>query len=277
MNPFKDDLTSTIPIEIILKIFSYIEGEDVYTLPRVCARWRAICKKLRIKKIELNHIRGNNMQKFYNFLDNFYGINTLGLRFLKSDVNMTDKYYTLKSLFLYCCQVTDVGMTKIAETCSQLQSLNIYTPKEITDVGVTKIAKNCTQLQRLTLFDCYKVTDVGINKIGENCSQLQSLNLRGCYYVTDSGITKIGNGCPKLQELNLLGCYYVTDSGISKIAEGCPQLYYLNLSNCSDVTDVGITKIINGCPQLHTLDIRNCYKLTDGISHVITQLECLEI
>ena len=43
---------SLLPSEILLKIFSFVEGESVFVLPRICRRWRVICSTFAIQEIK---------------------------------------------------------------------------------------------------------------------------------------------------------------------------------------------------------------------------------
>ena len=44
-----------LPSEILLKIFSFVEGKSVLVLPRICRRWRVICSTLTVQEIKWKH------------------------------------------------------------------------------------------------------------------------------------------------------------------------------------------------------------------------------
>ena len=44
-----------LPSEILIMIFSFVEGESVFVLPRVCRRWRVICSTLAVQEIKWKH------------------------------------------------------------------------------------------------------------------------------------------------------------------------------------------------------------------------------
>ena len=249
-----DDITSVLPPEILLIIFSYVDNKDVFTLLWVCSRWRKICAKLTVQNIEWK-LNGNiNLENFCVMLNKFMDIKSITLRhntfFKKIPKWYVTDLYVIRlisvrriSLTLWNCeQVTDVGITKIGEGCPNLQSLTLYNCEQVTDVGITKIAEGCPKIQKLNLYLCDRVTDVGIAKIVEGCPNLLELYLDYCDRVTDVGITKIAEGCSKLHSLDLEFCSKVTEDGLSKIVEGCTQLKYLNLRHCEQVTKVWIMK-----------------------------------
>merc|ERR1712078_727273 len=44
-----------LPSEILIKIFSVVEGDSVFVLPRICRRWRVICSTLSVQEIKWKH------------------------------------------------------------------------------------------------------------------------------------------------------------------------------------------------------------------------------
>ena len=176
-----------LPSEILRKIFSFVEGESVFVLPRICRRWRVICSTLTVQDIKWKHYP-MKIEAFVVMLSKFGRIESLDFDLYGNKYN-GDKYND---------QLYDLILIKLAGKHSKLKSLNL---------------SGSYSFRR-------KITDSGISKIGEGCPQLQSLNLNFCSQVTDVGITKIVEGCPQLQSLNLCKCFYVTDVGITKIVEG---------------------------------------------------------
>ena len=176
-----------LPSEILLKIFSFVEEESVFVLPRICRRWREICSTLTVQEIKWKH-HPMKIEAFLVLLSKFRGFKLLdfdlGYKKNNSDqvgslivMKITETYSGLKSLNLsWCSKITDVGILKIAEGCPQLQSLNLSYCSGLTDVGISKMAKGCPQLQSLDLSYCKQVTDVGISKIGEGCKVKFSLD-----------------------------------------------------------------------------------------------------
>ena len=146
-----------LPSEIILKIFSFVQAESVFVLPRVCRRWRVICSTLSVQDIKWKHYP-MKIEEFVVMLSKFGRIESL-------DFDLGGKNSD---------QVDDSIVTKITEMYSGLKSLDLcgsyHFLMKITNVGITKIGEGCPQLQSLDLFGCNQVTDVGISKIGEECT-----------------------------------------------------------------------------------------------------------
>ena len=141
-----------LPSEIILKIFSFVEGESMFVLPRICRRWRVICSTLAVQEIKWKH-HPMKIEKFVVMLSKFGRIESL-------DFDLGEKNSD---------PVDDLIVTKLTEMYSGLKSLDLCGsrrfPMKITNVGITKIGEGCPQLQSLNLSYCSQVTDVGIANI----------------------------------------------------------------------------------------------------------------
>ena len=99
---------SELPSEILLKIFSFVEGEYVFVLPRICRRWRVICSTLAVQEIKWKH-HPMKIEEFVVMLSKFGRIESLDfdLGEKNSDpvddlivTKLTDMYSGLKSLDL---------------------------------------------------------------------------------------------------------------------------------------------------------------------------------
>eukprot|EP01012_Entosiphon_sulcatum_P022512 TRINITY_DN2747_c0_g1_i2.p1 TRINITY_DN2747_c0_g1~~TRINITY_DN2747_c0_g1_i2.p1 ORF type:complete len:516 (+),score=107.16 TRINITY_DN2747_c0_g1_i2:144-1691(+) len=171
---------------------------------------------------------------------------------------------TFTHLELVGCQMTDAGVTVIAQHCTGLTDLNLFGCSQMTDAGVTAIANRCTGLTNLSLKDHLQVTDAGVTAIANRCTGLTDLTLYGCEQVTDAGVTAIANRCTGLTDLTLYGCEQVTDAGVTAIANRCTGLTDLNLFWCFQVTDAGVTAIANRCTGLTDLNLFGCSQMTDA-------------
>ena len=82
----QDDATAVLPVEIMLKIFSYVESEDVFTLRGVNKRWRMLCSSFTVKnEIRLIEIKestdiNERVNNFICLITKFNSIKSLSLR-----------------------------------------------------------------------------------------------------------------------------------------------------------------------------------------------------
>ena len=130
-----------LPSEILLKIFSFVEGESVFVLPRVCRRWRVICSTLAVQDIKWKD-HPMKIEAFVIMLSKFGRIESLNFDLGKKNSDPVD----------------DLIITKLGEGCPQLQSLNLSYCSKVTDVGITKIGEGCPQLQSLNLSGSLGIT-----------------------------------------------------------------------------------------------------------------------
>jgi hypothetical protein len=107
-----------------------------------------------------------------------------------------------------CHDLTDISV--IAECYHDLIDLDLSYCEDITDVGLSKIAECCHNIEFLNLTHC-DISDVGIISLSVGCPCLLSLNLSYCDKITDSSITRLVEGCTILESLNLYDCRNITD------------------------------------------------------------------
>ncbi|XP_066581470.1 F-box/LRR-repeat protein 14-like [Prorops nasuta] len=100
-----------------------------------------------------------------------------GSRLISLDVSFCDKIgdralehisqslFNLKALSLSACQISDVGMCKIAKTLHELEILHIGQCQRLTDKCLISIFENMKQLRSIDLYGCTRVTTDGIAKI----------------------------------------------------------------------------------------------------------------
>ena len=196
------------------------------------------------------------------------------------------KCKSLKELNLQgCYDITDVGITAVAQNCKQLSSLNVmwmyqFRPNKITQEGINFIAKECHSLSDLRLtqhmyafmhrsdesninnFQHFQINDV-IKNVAQGCRLLKKLHLVYTSGVNDLGIRGIAKHCKQLEDLNCTGCVQITDSGFRSIADNCPNLTSLIVSWCSNLTDIALINVADKCRKLATLNIDGCMMITD--------------
>jgi hypothetical protein len=78
----------------------------------------------------------------------------------------------------------------------------------ISDIGLIQIAESCPNMEYLDISDCEFITDISVVKIAESCEIIKSFNLAGCYNITDACIIKIAEKCSNLRHFDISGCYY---------------------------------------------------------------------
>ena len=163
---------------------------------------------------------------------------TLGYR-IADNIVVTDewlhlvgsgKFPRLISLNLELCRnITDAGVSLLADKCSQLTSLNLRSCR-ITDASVIQLADKCSQLTSLNLTWCSNITDTSVIQLAHKCSQLTSLNLTDCD-ITDASVIQLALCATQLTSLDLSGCWKITNASVIQLAQKCSKLTFLNVED----------------------------------------------
>lgn len=180
-------IVATIPYEIILNIFRYLEpfSTDHYNCLFVCKSW-AKCA------VENVWFRPSikNVGTFYKFA---------------STLKPNDRKV---SLFPY------------SHFVKRLNLLNIS--KEITTKQFEKLA-DCTQLERLTMGGALQITDRAVAQVIPKFQKLLALDISQVD-LEDEGLSAVAMNCRLLQGLNVSHCSRLTDQSIMTIATNCHNL-----------------------------------------------------
>ncbi|KAK4606805.1 hypothetical protein RGQ29_000871 [Quercus rubra] len=154
---------------------------------------------------------------------------------LKS-ISRCSKLLTLK--LGICSNITDDGLTHVANGCSKLKELDLYRSSGITDEGITAIAHGCPALEMINIAYNDKITDTSLISLSK-CMLLKALEIRGCHSVSSVGLSAIVMECRQLMVLDIKKCTNINDNGMIPVAQFSKNLKQINLSYCS-VTDVGL-------------------------------------
>ena len=143
-------------------------------------------------------------------------------------------------------------------------SIDLRSCRNLTDDGVSALAEGCPQLSTIYLSDCVSITYVGLSALANGCPKLSAVILSDGRTLTDEGISALGQGCPLLSSIHLSYCRNITDVGLSALAKGCPFLKYISLYGCRNITDVGVSTLAKSCPRLITMNLRSCGSISNN-------------
>ena len=86
---------SNAPSEIIYLIFSNVDGESVFVLPRVCRRWRTICSTFTVVQ-EIKWKNSLKSEAFFTMLSRFGRIESLDISNEIESKNAADDFVLKK-------------------------------------------------------------------------------------------------------------------------------------------------------------------------------------
>ncbi|KAH9621539.1 hypothetical protein KSS87_005866 [Heliosperma pusillum] len=241
-----------IPMELLLRILSFVDDKTVIRVSGVCCGWReAIC--LGLTRLCLSWCKNNMNDLVLTLAPKFTRLQTLILR--------QDKP-----------QLEDSAVESIANFCHDVRELDLRKSFKLTDRSLHVLAHGCPNLTKLNISGCTAFNDSGIAYLTSFCKKLKSLNLCGCVRATtDRALQAIAYNCSELQTLNLGWCEKVGDLGVTSLANGCPNLRALDLCGCVLITDESVIALANRCPHLRSLGLYYCQNITDRAMYSLAQ------
>ncbi|KAF8358843.1 fbxl-1 [Pristionchus pacificus] len=289
--PYEDGslINKTLPKELILRIFSYLDIISLCRSAQTCRLWSSLALDgINWQSIDLftfqKHVKSNVLDGIARRCGGF-----------------------LKELSLKGCEnIHDSALRSFTAKCANIEYLSLHKCKRVTDTTCDNLGRHCHKLLTLNLDNCTAITDRSLRSIADGCRMLETLNISWCDNVTDRGIQMLLQGCPLLSTLILKGCEgltervfegvesnlkelrvlnmhqcYVTDITVTCLAEGAHNLQSLNLANCNLISDASLQALAKGCKQLVTLELAHCTPLSDsGFTHLgrsCTKLERIDL
>ena len=184
----EQSLAATIPYEIILNIFRYLEpfGVDALNCLFVCKSW----SKCAVENVW--------------FRPSIKNIDTF-LKFASTVAPFTRK---LPTLFPYAKFVRRLNLLQVAR---DLSTRNFA------------LLAGCTAIERLTMGGAIHVTDVVVESVIPRFKKLLALDISQVD-LRDGGLSAIAQSCLLLQGLNVSQCSQITDESLMVVAENCHNL-----------------------------------------------------
>jgi hypothetical protein len=148
-----------------------------------------------------------------------------------------------------CASDVVIGWQAIALGCPDLRTIRADFC-QMSDRGLTALAEGCRKLQSVTIYDDRNgVTDAAVSALGVHCADLRVLHQSGCAAVTDTGLCILVKGCARLSTLSLSGPM-CGDSTMLALSEHAPHLRVLKLTYTPGVTDTGMIAVAKHCRKL---------------------------
>ena len=184
----------------------------------------------------------------------------------------------------FCREISDFGISSLAEKCTSLTSINLCGLNRITDEGARFLLSNCWYLKQVSFEDIFLLDDSafwfnrdrdGRPAADENMlTSLTSLNLKDCINISDQAIAGLAERCRNLQVLSLNGCEKLTQTGLNYLANPLhfkvgmsDSLKVLDLSYCSSVSTTSLLDLLETCASLEDLTIDGLISVNDDFVH----------
>jgi F-box/leucine-rich repeat protein 13 len=131
-----------------------------------------------------------------------------------------------------------------------LRSVTLASCRQITDLGLTKFATSCTSLEYLNLSFCVQLTDNAIRSMAFCCKYLTTLNICSCSLLTDMSLQYLSGVCKYLYEIDISYCQLITDKGLKYLRRNSHYLKRVILIECPNITRGAIDKLLLKVPYV---------------------------
>ncbi|CAL9748933.1 unnamed protein product [Musa acuminata subsp. burmannicoides] len=251
------DLISNLPNDCLLLIFSFLPSpRDRCRCSAVSRSWFALQTFLRRSEFRANVVLPpRSRQESSRCLQ---GSSANDLRLGAMAIGMDE-----------CGILTELSVIDTLP-CSLLPLHHHHHHCHVSDVGLSAMAQACSNLRSLALHNCTKVTDRGLATVAQNCTALKNLELTHAASVGDHGLVILATRCLKLASLSLTACPRVTDRSLEAYSKHSTHLKSITVAQCPFITDYGILSIVVLLTKLETVKISSM-KLGDGVLRAIAR------
>jgi len=242
-----------MPDEIMALVFVWLDSKTLLTIvPRVCTRWRQLCRLVPTVHIAFTWRRATVPAAVIAGVSELFPQTT--------SVAMES-----------CHKVRDAHVIALADKCAGLVEACFVNCEELTDAAVLAIADKCAGLEHADFTCCWNLTDAAVVAVAANCPGLKHADFSGCMHLTDAAVVAIAAKCPGLEHADFGCCWNLTDAAVLAIAGKCRGLEHADFGSCMNLTDAAVLAIAGKCPGLKDADFTLC-KLTDA-----AKIRCREL
>lgn len=164
-----------------------------------------------------------------------------------------------------CHSITNPPFVNLADCCSRLTGLTLYSCSQVNDLAIIAVAKHCSILNRFEL-TYSNVTDDAIVSLANGCRKLSIVTLDRCPVITDVSVIALASKCHRLEAVGLLRNEKITALGFNALAANGSELASLNLNACTGLTYESLVSITAGCPKLADLEFLDTNPLGPDVS-----------
>ena len=275
-----------LPVEVLLKVFNFLELIDLYRCGQVSKRLKSVSlvESLWQKVILLNNTRPEKTTVSNILVEKMLnrGCKTLCLKrckitgiylrhifddcFLDDCIKIDEKPGPpqLINLDLYQCEFTNGSLETLLSSSHSLKKLSL-TENNINllnyDILRTFYSQNGKTLQTLNLAFSYVIDYIQIELIVKNCIVLKEVDLSDCR-LSDYCIHLLVNGLTKnIEKVGLACSSSVKDASIRILVSRCNKIKSLNLA-FNYITDNSLISIKENLEYtLEELDVSGCYNI----------------
>ena len=135
----------------------------------------------------------------------------------------------------------------------QLTVLDLSWCEDLTDSGMSIIANRCPSLQHLSLRQCSAST-LTLDALAANCHHISCLNIAGVDGLTDVSLGSMAENMPLLKEIDVSWNSSLSDVGVIVLLQCCTKLNKAVLCGLKRITSKPFLAIIGDLGQWFLLE-----------------------
>lgn len=210
-------------LETLSASYSRITDEGLLYLSKNCKNIRSL--NLSGRKI--------SSQGLITFAEKTPTIEDLSFTQIKLEKRISDEelgrlvkaWPKLKKLYIEGNKIEDQSLITLAESCPNLQVLNLHEASHLTDQGIEALTLGCANMRVFAIKHCENITSKSLEAITQAWSKLTSLGLANCFgffeKIPANHIFNMADACPKLKYLDLTDC---TISQKEQLTKNLPKI-----------------------------------------------------
>ncbi|KAL4481505.1 hypothetical protein ABPG74_007594 [Tetrahymena malaccensis] len=263
----------TLPINIMLKILSFLEMKNLFLTMQVNKSWKVSSQKcLKNYHLYFQEFCINNLTQYqFNYLkDNSELIHIKYITQLFKRQRTEQLFEFFKFQFKLSADYNQDKSDKMFETIiiqansNRLRYVSVKTLKKMLEHSRNSVKVLCIQN-----LDLPKEVYQQIH----NSRELEQLYLQNNYFIDDNIVQSISSRCKKLKILSLSNCPNIEDQSIDCISS-ISNLQRLDLSNNPNLTFQNISKLQNN-KNLISLSLKNTKINNKYLESLLTSLQKL--
>ena len=256
----------SLPDELLLKIFSYMNMQELLQYGQVSKRIRAICSDKSFWE-DTYVVKKKVKAEFIKFiLDRNCNLLVIDKTVIDGCVKL-NKTSELAYLSLFCCNLdaTKNFYHEILNSCCSLESLRMNSMKHSSNIVLQNLCKrNEKTLFSLDLAECQWISKNSLLVISKHCTELTQIDFRSTNISQDAMDIFVSALSPNVETV-CLACNgeTMTDRLIEILVSRCNKITEFDLDDAMLLTDASITSIIKHLKQsLRYLDLSHCPKIS---------------
>jgi len=277
----------SIPLELKIRIFTYLEPEEIVRSSRVSRDWHRVCYDGQLwGKFDVAGFAQPIPADAISTIITRAGLFLCDLN-LRGCVRLDEFWHgralldtcmNLRSLSLRSCLIDGTTIHRILHAKSRLVHIDLSYHKSVTNTAMHVIAVSCPKLETLNISYCDSINTYGLQEVVEACSELRSIQ------ASEIGGWENGEIMQKLflrnnlERLVLKNCDSLTDESLTILIQGgrnkidlltpkpvipSRKLKHLDLARCRGISNRGVQALVNNIHNIETLKLSKCHGIGD--------------